>query len=115
MRQALHIFKKDIRYLKYDLVLVVTLEVIFCWMASRHIDTWWVEFLLPVAAGYLIVRLIHAEPMPGDTQFWITRPYRWKSLAASKLLFILVFVQLPIFVTQFIILMVEGFPLRDTL
>src|SRR5579884_1415555 len=111
MRQTLHIFQKDIRYLRYDLYLVVVLEVVFAWMSVRHIDSTWVQTLLPIAASYLIVRLIHAEAIPGDRQFWITRPYRWKSLAGAKLLFILLFIELPLFAVQFLILVVEGFPL----
>lgn len=115
MRQALHIFAKDIRYLRYELFLVVSLAAIFAWMAARHVDTTWVQILLPFAETYLIVRLIHAEAIPGDTQFWITRPYRWMSLAAEKVLFILVFVELPLFVVQFVILVAEEFPLADYL
>src|SRR5579885_135409 len=111
MRQTLHIFQKDIRYLRYDLYLVLALEVIFGWMSARHVDTVWIQTLLPIAASYLIVRLIHAEAIPGDRQFCITRPYRWKSLAAAKILFILLFIELPVFAVQFLILVVEGFPL----
>lgn len=115
MRQAFHIFKKDVRYLRNELCLLLALDVIFAWLETNPLNAWWVETLLPIAATYLIVRLMHAEPIPGDNQFWITRPYRWDSLAGAKLLFILVFVELPIFVAQLLILIANGFPLAATL
>ena len=55
---------------------------------------------LPLVAWYLIARLIHAETLPGDRQFWITRPYRWQSLLGAKVLFVLVFLNLPMTVAD---------------
>jgi hypothetical protein len=114
MRQAFHIFKKDVRYLRNEICLLLALDVIFTWLETKAGNAWWVEGLLPIAAVYLIVRLMHAEAIPGDNQFWITRPYEWKSLAGAKALFILVFVELPLFVAQLLILIANGFPLADT-
>jgi len=71
--------------------------------------------LLIVWSGYVIARLIHAEPIVGTCQFWVTRPYRWKSLLGAKLLFILVFVNLPILAARLVILGAAGFPLVSTL
>ncbi len=105
MNQAVHILKKDVRYLWREICLLFGVATIF---ASG--DPAWVEFVLPALVGYLISRLIHAEALPGDNQFWITRPYRWRSLLAAKLLFVVLFVNLPIAVARLIILNVEGFP-----
>jgi hypothetical protein len=74
-------------------------------------DYEWSEVLLPVTAAFLIARLIHAETIPGDTQFWITRPYRWKSLLAAKLLFILVLINVPVLIARIILIDRSGFPL----
>src|SRR5580704_13329656 len=96
VRQALHIFRKDVRYLRREISLVLCLVAVFVWTETHSPDPSWVEMLLPVAFGYLIARLIHAEALPGDRQFWITRPYGWKNLLGAKLLFMFVFVNLPI-------------------
>jgi hypothetical protein len=106
MRQAIHIFKKDIRYLRLEICLFIGLAALFGW---RDYD--WSEILLPVTAVFFIVRLIQAETIPGDTQFWITRPYRWRSLLAAKLLFILSFINAPVLVARIIIIERSGFPL----
>lgn len=109
MRQALHIFKKDVRYLQGEICLMVALAAIFAW---KH-GVQWAEILLPVAAVYLIARLIHAEAIPGDRQFWITRPYRWQSLLAEKVAFILVFVSLPTCLAQAYLLAQAKFSLAS--
>jgi hypothetical protein len=101
MRQALHIFKKDTRYLRLEICVTVALAAIL-------------PELWPVAAAYLIARLIHAEAIPGDSQFWTTRPYRWTSLMTAKLLSILLFVNLPVAVVQLYKLIGAGFPLHST-
>ena len=52
----------------------------------------------------LIVAVIHEERLIGHEQYWLTRPYTWKNLVAAKALFPVVFVSLPLFVCQYIIL-----------
>jgi hypothetical protein len=105
MQQAVHIFKKDVRYLRHEICLVLTLNAIFALMGSL-----WVEFLMTLAAAYLIARVVHAEAIPGENQFWITRPYRWRSLLAAKVVFILAFVNLPICLAQAAIIFTARFP-----
>src|ERR1044071_985168 len=106
MRQAPHIFRKDVRYLWREICLVQAMAAIFAWSTPEAIG-----LLLFPAMGYLIARLVHAEALPGDRQFWITRPYRWQSLLAAKLLFILAFVNLPILLAQWRMVAAGGFPL----
>jgi hypothetical protein len=108
MRQALHIFKKDARYLWYEIAVTLALVVVV-------IFYWWLEFMVPIAWCILTARLIYAEPLPGDRLFWITRPYSWKSLLAAKALFILVFVNLPMIIADIIILSKNGFPIFENL
>jgi hypothetical protein len=64
--------------------------------------------LLPFAWGYLVARAIYGEPLPGDRQFWVTRPYRWKSLLGAKVLFIAAFVTLPLLLSDCVILSLQG-------
>jgi hypothetical protein len=115
VKQALHIFKKDAHYLRNELCVVAGLAIISAWAATRSPNPMWAEVLLAVAAAYLTARLIHAETIPGDRQFWITRPYRWSSLLAAKLLGLIVFVNLPILAARLYVLMAAGFPLRTIL
>jgi len=114
MRQALHIFKKDARYLWYEIALLWLFVSAF---AALHIRTKFaylsglMEVVLVVGAVLLIGRVILAEAITGDRQFWITRPYRWQSLLGAKILFVILFVNLPVFAAQFFILLIDGFPL----
>lgn len=110
MHQALHIFKKDVRYLRREITLVVLIAVL---LAALHSPDYVrvIEFALVGAMAFLIGRLVLAEAIPGDRQFWITRPYRWQSLLGAKLLFIAAFVNLPVFLAHIFILLLEGFPL----
>jgi hypothetical protein len=110
MRQALHIFRKDARHLWPEISLVLALAAVF--LGTRP-D--WIELALFPAAGYLLARLVHSEAIAGDRQFWITRPYRWQSLLAAKLLFMLVFVHLPILLVQLWVVATAGFPLSSYL
>src|ERR1700730_12428583 len=109
MRQALHIFKKDVRYLWYEIAITLALVVMLT------CNLWWIEFMVPIAWCNLTARLIYAEPLPGDRWFWITRPYSWKSLLAAKASFILIFVNLPMVVADIIILFKNGFGVFDNL
>src|SRR5580692_1136732 len=63
----------------------------------------------------LIVRVVHEETLAGDRQFWITRPYDWKKLLTAKALFLVVFVNLPLFIVQMVLLSRAGFKLTEYL
>ena len=58
---------------------------------------------------YLIAVVIHQEVLPGHQQYWLTRPYSWKSLLAAKALFIVSFINLPKLLADFVILEGQGF------
>jgi hypothetical protein len=59
------------------------------------------QLLAPLACWVLAVTLIHEERLIGDEQYWLTRPFTWKDLVAAKALFLVVFVNAPLFVCQF--------------
>jgi len=107
MRQALHIFKKDVRFLRGEIALVLILTALL--LLGNN------ELLVILAGNYAIARLIHAEAIPGHNQFWITRPYRWKSLLGAKVLFILIFVNLPFFVAQCCMIVMQSFSFAESL
>jgi hypothetical protein len=120
MRQALHIFKKDVRHLWFEIAVAIFVVVAFAFTAARRahwlqdpgtnrIGAWTlVLILLPLTWWNLIARVIQDEALPGDSQFWITRPYTWKSLLAAKTLFLLTFVNLPMLLADIIILYAYG-------
>ena len=120
MRQALHIFKKDVRHLWFEIAVAITVVVGFTFTGARR-ALWladpattrtaaWtmVLILLPLTWWTLIARVIHGETLPGDRQFWITRPYSWKSLLGAKALFILAFINLPKFLADIAIVRAYG-------
>ena len=121
MRQALHIFKKDARHLWFEIAIVLVVTAAFAfvgarrafWLddpnANRSVAWTMVQILLPLAWWILIARVVYSETLPGDRQFWTTRPYRWMSLLGAKLLFIAIFVNLPWFIADVIILRAYGF------
>jgi len=65
--------------------------------------------LIPIAWLVLIARGIHCERLVGDTQFWLTRPYDWRKLLGSKLLYLSAFLYAPFFVAQCVLLREGGF------
>ena len=127
MRQVLHIFKKDVRHLWFEIAVAMTVVAAFTftgarralWLvdpATNRIAAWTlVMILLPLAWWTLIARVIHDEVLPGDSQFWITRPYSWRSLVGAKALFILAFISLPMLLADGVIVRAYGFPLEGEL
>jgi len=121
MRQTLHIFLKDVRRLRYDMVVVLALAASFAWSEGHTGPLYALEYyrlanmagllklLLPLGWWYLAAQVVYGEPLPGDCQFWVTRPYRWKSLLGAKLLFIAAFVNLPLLLSDCVIVTLQGF------
>jgi hypothetical protein len=121
MRQTLHIFRKDVQHFwPYAAVVLALTATLACldphttpfyrpWSVDYIVDTihW---LVLPLAWWFTIAAVVHDETPAGDRQFWITRPYSWKSVVAAKTLFVLVFLMAPYFVTDCIVLSAKGFP-----
>jgi hypothetical protein len=115
MRQALHIFNNDVRHLRWEIALALALTAVFTSSdiaANQKLTSdqdQLVKALLPLSWIYLIGRVIHTEALPGDKQFWLTRPYSRKSLFAAKVLFLLTFITLPMMVSDSLIVGMSGF------
>jgi hypothetical protein len=121
MRQTLHIFAKDVRRFYPETLASLAVTFLFLkyypqeWGAPgigfRSLD--WlpgaITALLIVTWWVLITRVIHAESLVGERQFWVTRPYRWPSLFAAKCLFIVAFVYVPFTAAQCVLLLEAGF------
>lgn len=112
MKQALHILRKDLRHQWADIALQVTMLAIFALLSPLVDDNRWtgnpvipllvtlLKFVIPLSWLVIIVRVVHDESLVGDQQFWVTRPYRWYSLLASKAAFVVLAIALPFIVTQ---------------
>jgi hypothetical protein len=127
MNQVLHIFRKDARHHWPEILASIALLIAFVmeqpykW-AGRSFHTRLFEGLvsmLPAAMvlvwAFLTVRLVQSEALVGNQQFWITRPYEWHKLLAAKLLSILVFIHLPFFLSQIVLLGIGRFPLLPSI
>jgi hypothetical protein len=121
MLHTLHIFKKDSRHLWKEILVVTTMIAAFAYLGARsrpvlttyalpidRLDAIY-RLLLPLAWWYLIAAVVHEERISGDRQFWLTPPYRGGSLLAAKVLFVLVFLNLPMLLADCVILAAHGF------
>ena len=108
MSQALHIFRKDLRSMRWEIAAVLVLVAAYTFIV-RAPGGIFPEWVLPLAWIYLVVRAILEEPLPGDRQFWITRPYNRGSLIAAKALFALTLINLPVLISDCVILAAHGF------
>ena len=127
MSQILHIFRKDARHHLPEILLSFALLVAFAFEQPRDWTGQAAEFrfltvllnFLPgfmvVSWVFLIVRLVQGESLVGDRQFWITRPYEWHKLLAAKLLSIIFFVHLPLFIAQLCLLKIAEFPVASSI
>jgi hypothetical protein len=123
MKQVLNIFRKDARQFWLEIALSVTVVFAFALVCPNQ----WRIFhdqsvqnrmtfilralcLLMVTGWWLLIaRVVHAESLVGDRQFWITRPYEWKKLLAAKLLFLAVWIGVPYLLAQLLVLAEAGF------
>jgi hypothetical protein len=131
MKKILHIFTKDIRHFWPEVAGSLLITAMFSWMYPaqwlpanlmvRRLGTTFIPYsslsflastltvLVPLSWWLLIARVIHAERLVGDNQFWLTRPYEWKELLAAKILFLAVFLVLPFVAAQCLLLIAAGF------
>jgi hypothetical protein len=121
MSQVLHIFKKDARHFWPEVLATLVVTALFVktyphtWATGYQISrlpdiiATVVAVLVPVSWWVMLTRLIHDEPLVGERQFWVTRPYQWQKLLASKLLFLAVFLYLPLLIAHGLLLRQAGF------
>jgi len=123
MNQILNIFRKDTRRFWPEIVLSVIVVFAFVLVFPNE----WGVFhdqsvqermrIMLAALGILMVtgwwlliaRVVHAESLVGDQQFWITRPYEWKKLLAAKVLFLAAWIGVPYLLAQLLLLAEAGF------
>jgi hypothetical protein len=127
MSQVLHIFRKDARHHLPEILISLALLVVYAtlqprtWTGQKYnhefLDTFirYLPGILILSWVFLIVRIVQGEALVGDRQFWITRPYEWHKLLAAKLLSVLIFFHLPLFVAQIMLLYIAKFPVLSSI
>jgi hypothetical protein len=125
MRQAFHIFQKDLRHLWKEIVAYGFLLLVYgvtkpmLWPGSNVDSTMAgavmvLQILLPVTFFVLIVRVVQEERPAGVDQFWVTRPYRWDSLLLAKAIFVVTCVMIPFVLMQWWLLSRAGLGLLSS-
>jgi hypothetical protein len=137
MKQILHIFSKDARRFWPEILisvcLLAALVLVSCRAYTLPQGTQWLHnpyqtqyfklmlttriLLIAIVISWwlLITRVLHAERLVGETQFWITRPYEWKRLLGAKLCFLAAFLYLPLVLAQSLILAMIGLNPLDSI
>lgn len=130
MTQVLHIFKKDVHrhwpeilislallvlYARYELQLEqippqYDPRLLFFIFVGRSIP-----LFLTLSWIFLVLRVVQSETLVGDRQWWVTKPYVWWELLLSKLFFVFVFISVPLFHVQLLLLHRAGFPVLPNL
>jgi hypothetical protein len=114
MRQALWILRKDVRAMRVRIGLVWTLMAITGVaeaMIGRHpslAGTWIMSLPVDLAVWFLVISVVQEDRLVGDRQFWVTRPYSWKSMLLAKVLFVLLILNLPHLLDQIVALAING-------
>jgi hypothetical protein len=131
MSQILHIFKKDAEHHWPEILIslallglstrqelhpwehgsaLYSLRPTFSVLAGRYVTPVTIIFWV-----FLIIRVVQEESLVGDRQWWVTKPYEWWKLLAAKLLFIFIFISVPLFHVQLLLLHQFGFPILQNL
>jgi hypothetical protein len=119
MKQAIHIFLKDLRALWIQVATLMLAIGIYALVdiTSANDNPGGAIFSLVVGAAvwFLIARAVHQESLPGENQFWLTRPYERNSLLISKFLMALCIVIVPFFLADCVILLAQSLPFAANL
>lgn len=107
--QALHIARKDVLWLRREILMILTLMAALAWAETHMPDAALIEGLVLLASNFVIARVVHGEAIPGQNQFWITRPYNRTSLVVAKLLLVVALIVLPLAAIEGYIVVDQGF------
>jgi hypothetical protein len=105
VKQAIHIFRKDVRRLWPQALIVMGLFAVYgmsppdtgvSGIAALAERGTFLSCLVGFACWAVCARMIHEDTPAEESPFWVTRPYNRMSLLAAKALFLFVFVFLPL-------------------
>ncbi|SPE42490.1 membrane hypothetical protein [Candidatus Sulfopaludibacter sp. SbA3] len=121
MREALLIFRKDAyhqRVLLAAFLALATVHMAIDIVLPRHPEMMTMQAILGMvllmAMIGLVYRTAQQERIMGERQYWLTRPFPWRSILAAKFLFTFVCVALPVSLSTLVALALNGAPLADT-
>ena len=115
MRLIWQIFTKDARSLGWQALLPALL---LGWLAQCDAGRTgatpgqlegWLHLLVPLAWSFLVGAVVLEDAPIGDAPAWMTLPIEWHRLLAAKMVFLLLFVHLSLFISQAFILSTRGF------
>jgi len=117
MRDALLIFRKDVRHLWPRILIVLAIAALEGLLNAAapagnplQLSVVW---LWGFSCVYLTASAIQEESLPGDNQYWLTRPFSRRGLLMAKVLLLAVFASAPRMVVQAVALRLNGVsPLR---
>ena len=116
MNAIWNIIAKDLTGLRWQALLVIVLQFTYAAILFRPLGAAGPGFseillgwLLVVTHLYFIVWAVHAEAIPGDRQYWLTRPFTRPQLLAAKLLLVLLVIHIPLFLSDCLILIGHQF------
>ncbi len=128
MKQAVHIFRKDIRH---HWLLILTVQALIALHARQamfgqasvavsasvspiglfYLLVGLSTVLMPLALIFAIAALIQEEALVGTNQFWLTRPYSRLSLVTAKGAFFVAFLFLPLLAHHLFLILHFHFPI----
>jgi hypothetical protein len=129
MRLVVHILKKDLRHHWPEILIALVLLGLYVWTILpgaiprySNLRFLWFQWGPESAATvlllfwvFLTVRVVQGETLVGDRQWWVTKPYDWRTLLAAKELFVLLCLGLPLFLVQMYLLHQAGFSILHNL
>jgi hypothetical protein len=117
MRLILHIFLKDLRRQRLEILGYCVSVVVWAWREIHPAAFEWLREreLLPMlmfGLWFLItIRAVQGESLVGDKEWWPTRPFRWGQLLAAKTLLLATVLNGPLLVAQLYLLIHAEIPL----
>jgi len=122
MKQVLAILWKDARRSRALLAVSIAYTAALALLTPRYVPMYGhdaqsslnraidiLQFLLPLVWWAVVAHVVHGEPLAGDRQFWLTRPYSRWSLLGAKLLFCAAFLLGPFLLSDLAIVAATGF------
>lgn len=107
---VLHILTKDLRHHRWEIALYVLACAAWTWQTANPLESDWlrqkglVPLLLFGMWFILVIRAVQGEPLVGDREFWMTRPYRWGELMTEKALFLILCLNVPMLIAESVLL-----------
>ncbi|MBL8222802.1 MAG: hypothetical protein JNL62_26420, partial [Bryobacterales bacterium] len=105
-----HIIRKDLTGLRWQALLVLALQLSYAALHFRPLPAGpgtaevVLAFLLIAVHLFFISCAVHADAIPGDRQYWLTRPFTRTQLLSAKLILTLAVIHIPLLLSDCIIL-----------